>query len=249
MSKTAVFYPLKPKGGQWGRNYELLYSLRSIDRFLEDDDYEVFIGTRKLPAWIDSVKVRYVQAPGYVDCLKSAAKLTTQGFDRILWMNDDNYLAAPVSPSGPELMTALHTGPLKSREAPIKNGWCRKRQKLRNWLVEQGIEPPIDFSTHSPYLYETGKFAQCLERLKSQSLLRYKIAVEVAYFNLYLGDRPTRRAAATRLSFPKPQTPPLFIPPQKWWMNFQAHRIQEPAVRGWLSGLFPNPSRFELPRA
>lgn len=245
MGKNIICYPLKPKKGSEWNNEELRHSLRSVDRHWKGEFDEVYILGAYMPQWINEEEVQFKMAPRYGDALSAAYELAGEG-GNILWMNDDIMFMKDTSwedmvkPARRE-RTKQMTVEAATRWSESSNGWEMRLGKIMLSLHERGATT-WKFSTHTPYWYEADKFKQCLDEFLS---LGYKVAIENAYYNLFLDEfGQTPIVDKFRSGHKNPR--------------FPMHRIQDvrflnltprisPWMKGFIRGHWAYPCRFEKP--
>lgn len=242
MGKKIIAYPLKIDGSNW-ENMELRLSLRSLEAHWKGEYDEVVILGESMPEWINKEKVRFELSPGYVEALNKCIDIAGPDGD-ILWMNDDimflkdttwEDLVRPVRRQPREQMTL----PKANDWAKSKNGWMRRLGQIMIELHNQG-RTTWRFSTHTPYWYEADKLKACMDEFGP---LGYKVAIENAYFNIYIDQfgvdhiDDTFRIRTRRSRFPMDEYA------DKRFINLTP-RIG-PWMKGFLLGIWPLPCQFE----
>jgi hypothetical protein len=242
--RSIICYPLKPRNGsQWGEDYELLHSLRSIEQHWKGDYDDIYILGASMPEWINRDEVRFKMAPKYVAALRAACELAGPG-GRILWMNDDimlmkdtswDDLVGPVRRERAKQMTKAQA----TKWTESGNGWMRRLGEIMLDLRRKG-HTTWKFSTHTPYVYEADLLLPLLDQYDH---LGYKVAIENAYYNIHIdkfGVTPCVdkfRTSQKRRHIPMERVGKVrflnLTPKVSTWM------------KGFIRGRWPNPSRFE----
>tara|TARA_R110000851_G_scaffold39729_13_gene100754 strand:- start:1533 stop:2291 length:759 start_codon:yes stop_codon:yes gene_type:complete len=227
----AVVYPIC-NGNYTDSNVPLMLSLRSIDENLLDDVPVVVISER-MPSYL-SDEVLFIECDGYMDALRKATSLA----EEILWMNDDIHLLHPITW---ESAKSWYVEDVQQDDADIlrlvssDNKWRNRRGQVLDKLRDRG-DTLYNFSTHTPYLYESSKLIDILEDFD----FGYKTAVETAYGNAY--SVPTR-PISTKLSRHHPSALPIDM--SKYSVLNHNDKGFTPHTRGFLLGKFPSVSRYE----
>lgn len=170
----AIVYPWKADAARWE---ELRYSLRSVEKHFRDKECPILILGDRKPDWlVEGGRVRYLPVDGYAEALTRGVQMA----DRVLWMNDDIYLLADAGPE--DFETAVHMGGLMGRVGSYsesRNSWQRGVARAVIDLHHMGIEDPLNFSTHTPYLYERPKALETLRKFGNW----HKVPFETLYYN------------------------------------------------------------------
>lgn len=183
--KRAIVYPWKADSSKWE---ELRFSLRSVEKYLEDDAPIFIYGTRR-PSWLlfKPGRITFIDCWGYDE----AVQLGTQVADEVMWMNDD---IAFLKPTRWEDVEPLHLGPItdefverfRADTNPWRKGFVRAVTDLKFF----GCEDLKNYSTHSPYIYEAQKVREVLLRFGVWP----KIPLETIYYNFHgIEGRPITR--------------------------------------------------------
>lgn len=230
MNNKAIVYPIC-NGNEKDSSIELLMSLRSIEVNLEGD-IPVFILSESKPPYI-SDKVNFVQVESYQDALVKACEIA----DEILWMNDDIFL---LHKHTWDSFRIWMTHGFNLSESYIdkllddNNGWRNKKGKVLKKLKELG-KSTFDFSTHTPYLYDTKKLHHILQEFD----FGYKTAVETAYGNYFnVPIKPVNKLSRHHLS----QLP---VDCSKYPLMNIDDKGANPHCRGFLLGMFNKVSKYE----
>ena len=228
----AIIYPLK-KGGSRFQDFELRHSLRSLEKHWRGNE-PIFLLSSYRPAWL-SEEVHHVPARGYMEALKKAADLA----EEIIWWNDDIYLLSETLWEDFYRWRRSSNPVSKKKEAvwlEAPNKWRRKLGKVIARCRAMGLET-YKYSSHSPYLYETEKLKEVIGKFD----LGYKTAIETAYGNYW--KVPTKRGGDKLMRYSDKRIP---LDLSNFRMFNHDDKSFGPHIRGFLSGLFPNPSRFEI---
>ena len=237
MKSRAVVYPIYD-GNAHDPMYELIMSLRSIDRHLLED-LPVYVISEKRPPYLTD-HVKFVLCDGYVDAMAKACDLA----EEILWMNDDLFLLKDHTWNDfrnwvPQAGTHSRSDEEIEKLLKSLSDWRRKRGKVMQRLKEMG-KLARDFSTHTPYLYESDKLKEVMEIFD----FGHKTPFETAYVNYW--EVPMRHckfirraAGAARELLPVDCT-------DYELMNYDDRGIQRNSqCRGFLLGRFGSPSKYE----
>lgn len=241
-----VVYPIKAKNGsKWG-DKELLFSLRSVCKYLRLPSGEVpkvFILTVAELPFLNRDQVTVLPVSGYADAVRVAIKLAKEHSPTgdYIWMNDDICFLKPTTPQ--KLYPPLRMGkmrPGKGEKRVDTGGWRWKLIQIRDRLGEMGVSPIFNFSTHSPYLFNAEK----MEIVAGLFGLVYKTPLETAYFNFWGHELGSIRSHDRLVKH---------LPPKDFDMDLSGKRFLNYAdgglnsmLKGFLHGAFPNPSRFEV---
>ncbi len=174
----AIVYPYQQQADKW---HSLRMSLRSIDKHFEDRDCQIIILGTARPYWLTNSKhrVKFIECWGYADALTRGCQMA----DTVMWMNDDILLLKDTG--WDDLRTPLHFGPvtkelrldLISRPNPWRDGYL----KALDLLAAEGITEPLNYSTHTPYLYRRDLAQATMEKFGVWN----KIPFELAYGNFH----------------------------------------------------------------
>lgn len=180
----AVVWPWRGASAAWD---ELRYSMRSVEKFLDDNDCPMIVLSDFRPNWLakNSGRVKWIQSWTYEDCIS----IGTQIADQVLWMNDDIFLLQPCT--WESFNTWLYSSDAGADRAVIdklmgdrSNSWKRGLGASLDMLSAAGFTTR-NYSLHKPYLYN---------RAHSRRILRttgvfHKIPFETLYGNT-ITDRP-----------------------------------------------------------
>ena len=177
--KRAVVWPWKAGAAAWD---ELKYSMRSVEKYLDDKECPFYIICEVPPYFLDRNpgRVRVINAWLY----QTAVLYGTQLADEVLWMNDDICLLKPTSWEDLKSNT-LRMGEITEDAAhewlsdSQINVWRKGLARAALSLMWRNGGPVYNFSTHTPYIYEREK---ALEIFKTYGLW-HKIPLETLYFS------------------------------------------------------------------
>lgn len=203
----AIVWPWKP-----GDERELRASVASVERHWKEGGWRRVILSSRRPDWWSG---EFIFAPSYEEALW----LGTQCADRVLWMNDDIFLLADQDSS--TFARASHLGDkshLLGNYITAGNTWRRGLGQVLMRLHHMG-RTVLDFSTHTPYLYEREKVAEVFDRFGCF----WKMPFETAYHNYHR----TPHIPLTGKTGPSPAPPP-----GKIWMNVQEGRAMPQFLLG-----------------
>ncbi len=223
----AIVYPWKAEAAAWE---ELRYSLRSVERHFSDKTCPIFILGPERPHWLLAQdRVRFLRADSYLDALQAGLRLAK----RVVWMNDDIQLLRDLSPR--DLEAALYTGdalPKASDWFGHSNLWRRGFSRAVIDLRHHGAEDVLDFSTHTPYLFEHGKAMETLAKFH----LGRKPVFETLYHNHH-------RSPAVEIGRRKCRD---MLCPHAWYLNF-SDKTLTPELKSRIRARFPQPAPWEDP--
>jgi len=239
-SEPILVYPIKKGGSGWNNN-ELRLSLRSVEEhWWQFGRLQIFVLSEEKLPWLDVSRVKVIKIGGYCDAILKAIELAKKHSPTgdYVWMNDDICFLKPTSPA--DLLPMRHQGRLSKpfEEFLPGNGWRKKVHKIRDFLAEREMSN-FNFCTHLPYLFH----AEWMERTIGMFGLEYKFPLETAYGNLWLEEIEAQRCR-DKISYHDPHPIPNHIG-HKRFLNY-ADRGLDDALQGWLFGLFPNASKYEL---
>lgn len=236
MIPKAIIYPIR-EGNEYDCSFELIMSLRSIERYLED--LPVFVLSEKRPPYLTDL-VTFIETDDYVDAMRKACDIA----EEILWMNDDIFLlkehtwesfrkwvphAGIHNRSDGEINKLL-----RDRSGGKPNEWRVRRGKVMAKLKELG-HTVRDFSTHTPYLYDTAKLKIVMEEFD----FGHKTPFETAYANYWSqGMRACRRVR-------RANTRPLPLNCDGYELFNYDDKGATDQCRGFLLGRFSKPSKYE----
>ena len=172
----AIVYPYKADAAKW---QELRYSLRSVEKFLKDASPIIIFGTER-PGWLKfHQRVIFYDAWTYQDCLTRGLQIA----DEVLWMNDDIVFLKDTT--WDEVATPLHLGPVDNNLMAVlrnePNSWRKGVLRAIDSLKYRGITEPLNFSTHTPYVFQRAKALPIFREFGVWS----KMPFETLYFNLH----------------------------------------------------------------
>lgn len=210
-----------------GRNEELRYSLRSLDRFVTADRVCLVGGW---PGWVTGARLFPRRPSGDAHSTTTAHLRFAVEEDEIsdpfvLWM-DDVYATEPV----PEV-PVLHNGPVG--RPSTRTAWHRGQRATARWLRDNGFDRPLSYELHVPLVVHKDPMREVLARLgEVRDRAPHK---RTMYGNLAgLGGAFSRDVKVMSRSA-KVEGP---------WLS-SADATFGSAVLPRLLGLLPEPSRFE----
>jgi hypothetical protein len=224
--KRAVVYPWHADAAKW---HELRLSLRSVEKFLEDDAPIFIYGTRR-PSWLlfKPSRITFIDCWSYQDAVLQG----TQVADEVMWMNDDICF---LKPTRWEDVTPLHLGPITDefveRFNTDPNPWRKGFVRAVTDLKFYGCEELFNYSTHTPYVYERQKVAEVLERFG----IWPKIPLETLYHNFHASD-------GTCITDEKAVHPPFG---DARFLNYR-DEVLTPALKTTILELLPDFAPWEL---
>lgn len=243
-TEPIVVYPIREKGGSRWQNNELRFSLRSLDRFFRlhsGAHPKVFILTTAHIPFLRHEHLTVLPVKGYIQAVQTAWSLAREHSPTgdYIWMNDDIGFMCPTVPS--DLFPAIHTGPMAPNRGEARTevgGWRFKLIKVRDRLAGMGLRP-FNFSTHSPYLFNADK----MEMVCALFGMQYKTPLETAYFNYWSSHIPNRRSDNRFVRHQSKSELPLDFTGRRFY-NYADGGLND-LLKGFLHGMFPNPSRYE----
>lgn len=224
----AIVYPWHADKAAWE---ELRYSLRSVDRFLDDTVSPIYIlGTRK-PDFLTEGKhrVKYIGAYTYRQALEKG----TQIADEVMWMNDDIWFLKPCTWAecavprylrdvDPEFLNGI---------GEQTNPWRQGVVKVLTQLREMGVTDQKVFSTHTPYVFNREKVMEVFEKFGAWE----KFPLELAVYHLHgAGAQPIGDMRTQEVPFG-----------DATWLNCTDRHLTE-AVKGALMDLLPEAAPWEV---
>ncbi len=166
----AIVWPYLSTAAEWD---ELWYSHRSVlAHWKEKEDWPLVLAGDRAPAWWPG---HFVHAPSY----EEAITISVQCAEDVILMNDDILMLADQSLA--DLARARHLGemlPEIGRKLVSANVWNRGLGQVLMRCHHHG-RGTMNFSTHTPYLFERGKSREILRRFG----VMHKIPFETAYHN------------------------------------------------------------------
>lgn len=227
-----VIYPIA-NGNYTDSNIELLMSLRSLEANLQEE-FQVIVISEREPMYL-SDEVQFVECDGYRHAMQLACSLA----DDFLWMNDDIMFLRPHSWDDLRKWARGDEEVCEERITRMVegNGWSKRKGQVLRRLREMGATT-YDYSTHLPYHYESYRLGALLS--DEDYDFGYKTPMETAYGNLFNVER---REHCEKLS--RHHNRHLPVDPTKYHFLNYSDAADLPHVRGFLLGMFQNPSRFE----
>jgi hypothetical protein len=156
----AIVIPWLSTAAVWD---ELLYCLRAIHRFFQDQECPIRIIGDAPPAWLDPAaeRVRFVRieeyARGREQGLFAATQLGMQFAREVGWWNDDIYLIRETG--WHDMRIALTEGDLAGSENALRSSNTPWQNALGEAVEELKLrgKSALRFATHTPYLFEIEK--------------------------------------------------------------------------------------------
>lgn len=152
MKPTPIVIPLHHRGGKYGDDTELRFTLRSIAQHFQGD-HEVAIVGRRLPDWVQGVR-HIPSEKGLKRAVRDAAIHYPDGF---LWWYDDCVLLRDAS------ARELRITPVYQGWATSGTRWGKMLEKVRGRLLAEGL-PCRDYSRpHGPYWFDQSMVDESFE--------------------------------------------------------------------------------------
>ena len=176
----AVVWPWKASAATWN---ELKYSMRSVEKYLDDKECIFYILADAHPYFL-SIKTNHRVKVINASIYQTAVLYGTQLADKVLWMNDDICLLKPTS-WGELEKTTLRLEEITEETAmdwilnTEHNPWRKGLGRAAMSVIQKVGGPVYNFSTHTPYIYEREK---AMEIFKTYGLW-HKIPLETLYHN------------------------------------------------------------------
>lgn len=167
--KGAIVWPWDSSKSDWD---ELWFSWQSVRKHWKEDGWTCVLLADRKPAWWEG---EFIYAPYYEDALW----LGTQCAEKVLWMNDDIFMLADQTLE--DYREARHLGSMEEKLGKhliARGSWRRGLGQVLFRLLHHG-RSIINFSTHTPYLYERKKVKEIFDTFG----IFYKIPFETAYYN------------------------------------------------------------------
>lgn len=234
MIPRAIIYPLMA-GGSHHADFELRHSLRSLEMYFEAG-IPVYVLSSMRPKWLSS-EVHYLDCVGYLGAMRLACDLAKE----IVWMNDDIYFLQPTT--WDDLRTWKRSRSPITELAEIdslKAGgkWSASFAGVIEELRARGLQT-YNYSNHIPYLYDTTKLRETIAIFGGWN----KTPIETAYANYWkvpaIEDAevlPWYQVAISNLGREG-----------KRYFNHNDKALLNPRTKPFITGIFPNPSRYEIP--
>lgn len=219
---------------------ELLFALRSIDRYLTGWTNVVIIGTP--PDWY---KGESVQAPDYryrkqfsiYSKLLIACELNNVTDNFIMW-NDDHYLLRPLDVSE---FKNWYDGYLK--ETINKNHGIRYRETIANTL--QLIPDAFNYDIHTPCIYNKRLFKFLFSDRTDEVCIKsfyFDYARNIAMnINGYVCDYEMKDLKINQLTS-EDAIYRLIL--ERYFFSTSTNGMKKPMIKA-MNELYPNPSRYE----
>jgi hypothetical protein len=254
-----VFYPYLEGAGRWE---ELRYSLRSLDKFF-NEDYEVWI-VGDLPDWIQNVKhiphqkTEMINAGATYDAV-SKLKLyinCNSSPDQFLRMYDDVYLTGARTIKQMQVTRYLFTNEELNSGEFASGGIVWRDQVFRTTDAVISLEyPGYMTETHCPEAFEKQKMREIFEMFDP---LGNRLLTSTLYFNVFpyelmLKDRKVERTLfygyEDDFSYgpgkgETGETRLMNICKGKYYLNHNDTGLDE-RLKKFIQEMYPDKSRFE----
>ena len=249
-----VYYPYLASASRWE---ELRYSLRSLDKYLEED-YEVWI-VGDLPDWIRNVKhilhqkAEITNAGATYDAV-SKLKLyidNDDSPDQFLRMYDDVYLTGARTLKQMQITRYLFTNEELNSGEFASGGIVWRDQLFRStdMVIRLGY-PGYMTETHCPEAFEKKKMQKIFEMFDP---LENRLLTSTLYFNVFpyvrmLKDRKVERALfygyENDFSYGPGETKLDRICKGKYYLNHNDVGLDD-CLKKFIKGMYPDKCRFE----
>ncbi len=183
--KGAVVWPWKSVAAEWD---ELWFSVRSVQQYWQEKDWPLVLMGDRRPDWWPG---EFVRAVSYEDALWAGVQCA----DQVLWMNDDILMLADQGLE--DLQTARHFEDMLPKLGQTIASEATWRRGLGQVLMRNHHlgRTTLNFSTHTPYLFERDKAREVLEMFGCF----WKMPFESAYFNWHRTPRAICREKSNGL--------------------------------------------------
>ena len=250
-----VYYPYLESAKKWE---ELKYSLRSLDRFF-DEDFEVWI-VGDLPSWIKNVrhiphkKTERITSSATYDAVSKLEQYigNNDSPERFVRMYDDIYFISERTLADLEVTRYLFS------YEELLSGGCRSGSLIWQDQVRKSVEavrqlgyPGYMTETHCPEVFEKKKMQKVIELFCP---LENRLLTSTLYFNVFpfdrvLKDRKTERALfygqENDFSYGNLQGSQMQQAiKEKYFLNHNDLGL-DTVLKKYISKLFPKKSRFE----
>ena len=222
-------------GSKFG-NKELLYSLRSLDKYGKNIDRLIISG--ECPDFIDKDKIVYVKSedistPSVNHWHKVRCAFKETDSKKVLLMYDDIFFCKETDL---ENYPYYYRGDLPEQDRIAK--WGHIQYKARQWL-EAHKYPTKHYGIHLPMIYERGKFMQLTSVFESMAKTG-GVSVRSIYGNVYVTGATNRDDVKLFTDFCQFDV----------WLRDKECFSTAPENFGkgplkWLTTEFPNKSRWE----
>ncbi len=167
----AVVWPYSSRHAEWD---ELWYSHRSVLEHWSESGWPLVVFGDRVPDWWPG---EFVHCPDYAEALWQGVQCA----DRVLWMNDDIFMLADQSPEDYRVVPSVRDMSDRLGQTMVAgNAWRRGLGQVLMRLHHHGF-PAVNYSTHTPYLYERAKARTVLEEFGQF----WKLPFETAYHNRF----------------------------------------------------------------
>lgn len=233
ITNPVVCIPLKTGGSRWQDN-ELRFCLRSISKFWDFGSCPaIHLLTPAAPPWLNPNLIKVSECHSYADAVKTASNISSDFY--VFW-NDDIFLLKPTTVydlTVARYMSEMTQNPLKG------NKWIKKLQNVRDSLFSLGYSPVFNFSTHTPYLFNSNLMKHVILKFSIDG----KTPLETAYFNIARSWYPLRKCD-DKLVLNNGKEIPSDLSPYRFLNVFDKGLTN--SVKRWLQDTFPEKSPYEL---
>jgi len=222
-----VVYPLVKSNWE-----EIRFSLRSLEQHL-NEDFEVHVIGDYFPSWMTNVN--------YIETVRKADPYADTGqkyqiccdlFENFVWMNDDIYLLKSTK------LRHIKDQPIITSIPKTLSAWSKTLHESVKYLSEYGITNIKNFSTHTPYYYESEKLKQLEENFP---IFDGKVSVEMVYFNLFGPENP--RTLTEKLGIYSDRN--ARVTQEHRYLHHNDRGLTD-KLKSYLEKRFGTPSRFEI---
>jgi len=180
-----IVYPYCKRKSKWN---ELEYSIKSVRKYLKEEHKIWVIGENTPdPAIADIVfffredQKNYHTERNNGEILEFCCQVFKN--EEFIWFNDDIYLLKDTTVNNIKSSNRKPLCDMKSYKTRGGTRWQHLLWKTNDKLVfEAGVHPVYNFSTHTPYLYESDKMSWLSQRLP---IFEGKVLSEMCYFNWF----------------------------------------------------------------
>lgn len=207
---------------------ELMYSLRSVNKWIPDVQDAYLVGTDK-PDWCFCPLIHHVQT-GKLAVVNTLQKLKTacedpRITDSFIWMMDDVYLIGRM----PDYDFYMKYPPYRERD--VHHLGIRL---VIDELDRRKLGMLKDFELHTPFIFDKQKALQLLNEIDTNLPYSFR----TLYGNIHMKDAVGIRDVKIV----------HWDPPRKdeWAFSSSDITIDNPAFKIWAAASFPNKSQWEL---
>lgn len=180
-----IVYPLKKSA--W--NKEILFSLRSLERYFTDPCQVHICGDYK-PSWLNekNINYHYFKRNSNNSTEQNTAPVlqwACNKFTSFIWMCDDIYFLKDTSVK--DLLPHPTIGNLSQRKDRGNGRWAKLLFSTVDMLSAVGVSPVWNYSTHTPLLYNSKAMLSYGERFP---IFTGNVLHETIYYNLFDSKKP-----------------------------------------------------------